>query len=278
MIQRLAIQGGGRAEPVRLGLAGMMAVLLAACGFDHPAPAPAPTATPTGAALAAHGRLRVRPPALPTAEGTVPTPGLHAVGLGRERDGLVYVPAGYQPGRPLRLVVLLHGAGGNAQQGIGLLQPLADAAQLLLFAPDSRGDTWDVIRGGYGPDVRFIDQALEGLFQTYAVDATHLAIGGFSDGASYALSLGLTNGDLFTHILAFSPGFMAPDRTEGQPRIFITHGTQDTVLPIEQCSRRIVPQRRRAGYAVTYHEFDGPHTVPANIARQGVDWFTGPPP
>lgn len=31
---------------------------------------------------------------------------------------------------------------------------------------------------------------------------------GFSDGASYALSLGLPNGNLFSHIVAFSPGFM----------------------------------------------------------------------
>ncbi len=36
---------------------------------------------------------------------------------------------------------------------------------------------------------------------------------GFSDGASYALSLGVPNGDLFTHIVAFSPGFMRlPDQ------------------------------------------------------------------
>jgi phospholipase/carboxylesterase len=28
--------------------------------------------------------------------------------------------------------------------------------------------------------------------------------------ASYALSLGIANGNLFSHVLAFSPGFLAP--------------------------------------------------------------------
>jgi predicted esterase len=87
---------------------------------------------------------------------------------------------------------------------------------------------------------------------SYAIDPARVAIGGFSDGASYALSLGLTNGDLFSHVLAFSPGFMAPAGQEGSPRIFVSHGTRDAVLPIDRCSRRIVPTLRRAGYDVAY--------------------------
>lgn len=98
------------------------------------------------------------------------------------------------------------------------------------------------------------------------MDAARLAIGGFSDGASYALSLGLANGDLFRWILAFSPGFVAPPDMIGQPRIYIAHGTTDGVLPIDPCSRRLVPRLRRAGYSVCYDEFEGGHVVPAGIA------------
>jgi phospholipase/carboxylesterase len=169
---------------------------------------------------------------------------------------------------------MLHGAGGNAQHGLALLQPLADAAGLLLLAPASRAATWDVIRGGYGPDVAAIDEALARVFAAYHVDQARLALGGFSDGASYALSLGLMNGALFTHILAFSPGFLAPLRREGTPRVFISHGTRDAVLPIDRCSRRLVPQLQAGGYDLHYAEFDGPHTVPAQIARDAVLWFT----
>jgi poly(3-hydroxybutyrate) depolymerase len=47
------------------------------------------------------------------------------------------------------------------------------------------------------------------------VDPQRICVSGFSDGASYALSLGLANGDLFTHVAAFSPGFMRPPCTQG---------------------------------------------------------------
>ena len=157
--------------------------------------------------------------------------------------------------------------------GFQLSSEDADASGLLLLAPDSRQQTWDVVVSGYGPDVAFIEHALVRTFHRYAVDPAHLAIGGFSDGASYALSLGLTNGDLFTHIIAFSPGFMAPAGRRGLPGIYISHGTQDRILPVERCSRRIVRQLNREGYSVHYHEFDGPHTVTQPIAREAVAWF-----
>ncbi len=236
--------------------------------------AASPTSRPTASvALAAAGVLLARPAA--QAEASEARPGVQPLGLFGERDTLLYVPARYTPDQPASLVVLLHGAGGVAEHGLSLLQGLADDANLLLLAPASRRQTWDVIRGGYGPDVTAINRAMEQVFSRYAVDPSRLGIGGFSDGASYALSLGLTNGDLFTHILAFSPGFMAPARQEGKPSIYISHGTGDTVLPIDACSRKIVPRLERAGYTVRYHEFDGPHTVPPEITREALNWFRG---
>ena len=53
--------------------------------------------------------------------------------------------------------------------------------------------------GRYGSDIAFIDRALAQIFNRNAIDPSKVAIAGFSDGASYALSVGLTNGDLFTH-------------------------------------------------------------------------------
>jgi predicted esterase len=172
------------------------------------------------------------------------------------------------------LALTLHGAGSDARSGISHFLGLADAAGVVLLAPESRGRTWDVLVGGYGPDVEFIDRALEWTFERLMLDTRRLAITGFSDGASYALSLGLTNGDFFTHLIAFSPGFMAPVQRRGKPPVFVSHGTRDRVLPIERCSRRIVPQLDRAGYRVRYREFDGPHTVPDSIAREALRWFS----
>jgi len=219
---------------------------------------------------ATEGRLRSRP----TQPTEAATSGLHALGLGSNRDGSLYVPEGYQVARPAPLVLMLHGAGGDAEGGLRILQRLAAPFKTILLAVDSRQQTWDIIRGRYGPDIDFIDRALAQTFQRYAIDANQIAIAGFSDGASYALSVGLTNGDLFNHIIAFSPGFMAPADQVGEPQLFISHGTDDRVLPIDRCSRRIVPQLQQANYDVRYQEFNGGHTVPNAIAQAALEWFT----
>lgn len=215
------------------------------------------------------GRLIARP-GRPTAAG--PT-GLFPLRIAGRRDGYLYVPARYRPESLAPLVLMLHGAGGNGRGSIETLMPYADDAGMILVSPDSRLQTWDVLHGAYGPDIAYIDQALRQTFDRYSVDPGRVGIEGFSDGASYALSVGITNGDLFTNILAFSPGFMAPAAQVGAPRIFISHGTQDATLPITRCSRRIVPQLEKAGYDVTYVEFDGPHTVPPAIVRDATQWF-----
>jgi phospholipase/carboxylesterase len=221
------------------------------------------------------GQLRSRPARAP-AEGA--PAGLHALGTeAGPADGYLYVPAGYRKETPAPLVLLLHGAGEDARDGLAQLRGQADEAGLILLAPGSRGPTWDLIlnRGRYGPDVAAIDRALGHAFSRCAVDPERLGVGGYSDGASYALSLGLANGDLFSRVLAFSPGFLAPTGQRGSPRIFVSHGTRDGWLPIDSCSRRIVPRLERAGYEVRYREFDGGHVVPPDVAREAASWFAG---
>jgi phospholipase/carboxylesterase len=220
---------------------------------------------------ARQGRLTIRPT---NQTDKIIKPGRHSLSFEDGREALLYVPAGYKSETPAPFALMLHGAGGNAEHGIRLLESLADEFGIILLAPKSFYGTWDVIADEYGADVEFINRALAQAFELCLLDENRLAVGGFSDGASYALSLGLTNGDLFSHIVAFSPGFMAPTRQAGTPRIYISHGADDRVLPIERCSRRIVPQLQRAKYDVTYKEFDGQHTIPPDIVRQAVDWFT----
>jgi predicted esterase len=225
--------------------------------------------------------LALKPGARLTARPATPTrsaaPGEQPLSLGGNRDGLLYVPAGYSVTKPAPLVLMLHGATGSARGALRPFRELADDAGLVLLAPDSRGTTWDAIRGDYGPDIAFIDRALASVFERVAVDPARLTIEGFSDGATYALGVGLTNGDLFQRVIAFSPGFILPVDAHAQPHVFISHGTRDQILPIDQCSRQIVPLIEAAGYDVEYREFDGPHAVPPNIARDAVAWMGAVP-
>ena len=79
---------------------------------------------------------------------------------------------------------------------------------------------------------------------------------------------------VFRAVMAFSPGFMAPADQRGEPRIFISHGTSDPVMPIDETSRRFVPALKTLGYDVTFREYDGRHNVPEPIVREAFAWFT----
>lgn len=221
--------------------------------------------------LAEKGRLSARP-SKPT--GSIAA-GLHPLGLRAERDALLYVPESAAKFERAPLVLSLHGATRNADRGISLLQSLADEHGFLLLAPASSGRTWDVIQSSYGPDIAFINQSLARTFDLRAVDPARIAMAGFSDGASYSLSVGLANGDFFNAVFGFSPGFVVPGEFKGKPPVFISHGTIDPILPIDECSRRIVPQLKRLGYRVTYREFEGKHTLPPDIAAEAMRWFMG---
>jgi predicted esterase len=197
------------------------------------------------------------------------------MGLDTERDGAMYVPESFKPGQPTPLIISLHGAGGTSHHGLAPFKNLADHTGAILLAPESQGKTWDLIISGYGKDVFWIDEALSDIFALYPIDPKKVAIAGFSDGASYALSLGITNGQLFSHVIAFSPGFLAPSDVKNSPPIYISHGLEDRVLPVNSCSRIIVPQLETAGFRVKYHEFQGGHTIPPEIAKEAFTWFLG---
>ncbi len=199
------------------------------------------------------------------------------LGLGDRdgRDGVVQMPASAAPGRALPMLVFLHGATQNGAGMLRRLGPAADAHGIVIVAPDSRAGTWDAIRDDFGVDIEYLNRVLDHVFARVAVDPTRLAIGGFSDGASYGLSLGLANGDLFPRVMACSPGFIVQAPPQGKPKLFFSHGTADQILPIDQCSRVMVPRLRTLGYDVTFREFAGRHEVPPDIADEACRWMTG---
>ena len=215
------------------------------------------------------GRLRSRPvrPTAAIGRGTV------RLGLGERRDGSLYVPSSYRPDTPATLVVVLHGAGGSGQSFLGTWRDVAERRGLIVLAPDSRASTWDLVLGGYGPDVEFIDRALAWVFERCTVDPSRVYVSGFSDGASYALSLGLINGDLFSKVVAFSPGFVVADQRRGKPAIFISHGLYDRVLPIDQTGRRLMTSLKQDRYTVTFREYLAGHRVPAEIRDAAFRWL-----
>jgi phospholipase/carboxylesterase len=218
---------------------------------------------------AADGRLDARPTGEPT--GMRPAPGVSALDLGPGAEVLLAVP----PGEVHGLLVFFHGAGGSAANALQAVGDPAAARGVAVLAPTSTAATWDLIAGGLGRDVAVLDAALTQVFDRLPV--SRVALGGFSDGASYALSLGIANGELADAVLAFSPGFRAAPGRYGRPRFWISHGTQDRILPVERCGRRVAADLRAEGYGVTYEEFTGGHVITPDLVDAALgSWLDGP--
>lgn len=220
--------------------------------------------------------MRARPATPPAsiAPGLYPlgaAPGwVHGVGL--KHGGQLHVPARAKAGTQVPLLLLLHGGGGRAED-FRQIFPLADEFGVAIAALDSRDNTWDAIDSPWGPDVVAIDRTLQFIFERVAIDPARVAIGGISDGGFYALSLGLANGDLFTHVIAVAPGYhRVPGTPSGRPKILLAHGTRDNVYSVST-SLRLVPALKRDGYDVTFREFDGPHSFQVPLARDVLAWL-----
>src|SRR6185436_5489678 len=167
----------------------------------------------TSANLSSDGRFKARPNAPPKASASPSPLGSSTVGrqtylgLDRDRDAILQLPKS-PINAPLPLLLFLHGATQTAEDMFWYLDSAPDEIGVAILAPNSRDTTWDAITDGFGPDVEFVNRALERVFTTVAIDSTRVGIGGFSDGATYAIALGLINGDLFSSVAAFSSGFV----------------------------------------------------------------------
>lgn len=208
-----------------------------------------------------------------------PATGVLKLGLssGSGRDGYVFIPSTYSPATPAPLIVALHGANKTAFNGMATMVDAATAAGAIVIAPSSRDPvTWDMFGAGFGGDVAYINASIAQVSDLYNVDPTRVAVQGFSDGATYALSLGLASGKAFTHVIAFSPGGVAPPQLSGTPQVFISAGQKDAVFPYAAMTA-VACQLVSNGYPVTFESFAGGHEVPTSIAAGAMTWMTGEP-
>jgi phospholipase/carboxylesterase len=250
-----------RRDVISAGIAGIGASVLSACVKFKPADGPATELDPIVTAT-------VTPPT-----GTVAT-GLTVPFSGGQEEAFLYVPAGYQASTPAPLVLMLHGESQNSFAALSLFQPYADAAGLVLLAIDSAQTTWDVLlNGSYGPDVQFLNAALTAIFKIVNVDATRIAVEGFSDGASYALALGHANGNFFSHVIAFSAGLLPGTTPVGRSKYFLAQGTGDLTFSVEGSGDLINANLIAAGYTVDYVRFTGGHEVPDAVVQQAIAWL-----
>lgn len=190
------------------------------------------------------------------------------------RDGTLFVPKSYREDVPAPVAVMLHGYSGFGDEMKSTFA-IAEELGVVVVAPDSREVTWGRSVPGFDPDVRYIGAAYRRATELVNIDPTRVALGGRSDGAGYALSMGLAYGDTFNHLIVIAGGMMSPLRRKGKPRIFLAHGTKDQQMPIDRTARLFRKQLKADGYDVTLVEYDGGHGTPPEVVREAFVWLVG---
>lgn len=183
------------------------------------------------------------------------------------------------------VLVAFHGAGGRAADVLEAFRADADANRFILVIPQAKGSTWDMIEDlknrlgvemnvtpRYGKDLKALDQSLMDLFARVTVDPARIGVMGFSDGATYAVSVGTANSQLFRTVIAFSPGPAFPTRFDTRQRIFISHAEEDPVLPFST-TRGMVAKMRVRKMPIIFVSFHGKHAVPKEIHARAVNYF-----
>lgn len=219
------------------------------------------------------GRLTFSLPGTPTQP---PLPaGRHSLQFPEGREAVLVVPEGLDAAALVPMLVLCHGAGGEADKVLPHFVRWARARRFLLLAPQSMFPTWDIVIGGHGPDLERLDTTLQQVAACFRLDPARLAIAGFSDGGSYALSVGLSNGDLFSHVIALSAGFMNTFTRQGTPKVFIAHGRSDTQLPFDTSARPHALKLLEEGVDLTLLPFDGDHRIVPEVVARAMAFFMG---
>ncbi|GAA0603459.1 PHB depolymerase family esterase [Kutzneria viridogrisea] len=199
--------------------------------------------TPTHATPTADTGCSVAPPTAPgsTASGSITSGGLH-------RDYLVHVPANYEQGKAVPMVLAFHGRGQSDQlietySGLDALPAITVYPQGTATSNGQAG--WQGAPYSSGADdVRFTEDLISSLRQQVCVDSHRVYATGKSNGGGFVGVLGCR---LSTRIAAIAPVAAAFYDTGQQcaPQrpmpVLDFHGTADSVIPYQGAPDRKLP-------------------------------------
>ncbi len=194
--------------------------------------------------------------------------------------GVLLTPEAIDPRRQYPLFTLFHGAGRMEDFFIRSCEDQPDRRDALFFIPISVGPTWDLITGDEAqPDVDFLRYAWDLIYRRYPIERERQALIGFSDGASYALSIGLSNPGFFDALLCWAAGFVVVDRNgfdaeAPMPPVYIEYGTHDQLFDFERIALPMKDDLERAGCAVTFSVDEGGRHMPSgSFLDEALDWY-----
>lgn len=206
---------------------------------------------------------------------------------------LAFRVAGAAPAEPRRILLLVHGVGGNETNLASLADRAADDTLVILpRGPLMRGAgeyAWfDVAFGPQGPrpDVVAAEQSrrrlagfIAELQLDFGVSPSRTVVAGFSQGGIMSASVGLTRPDLVAgfgilagRILPELEPLLA-DRLALSPlQAFIGHGRDDTKLSVDW-AHRADAWLTRLGIRHETHLYPGDHGIPSAMQADFFAWL-----
>jgi phospholipase/carboxylesterase len=200
-----------------------------------------------------------------------------------ESRAVLLTPTEIDPAKHYPLITVLHGAGRQDEMLVKSCRDEPERRDALFLIPRSQQQTWDLIASPDRPDLDFLEYAYDLIYRRYPVDSARQALLGYSDGASYALSVGLSNAHLFRAVMGWAAGFIALDPTfnfdDGpKPHVLLEYGTHDEVFPFERVAVPMRENLRKAGYTVEFRvDQGGKHWPSTDFLPEALDWFFSEP-
>ncbi|MFT3801135.1 MAG: alpha/beta hydrolase [Burkholderiaceae bacterium] len=206
---------------------------------------------------------------------------------------------------PTASVVWLHGLGASGDDFVPIvpeldLKALREAAGDVRFVFPNAPSRPVTVNNGYvmpawydifgfggraGEDeagLRASQASIEALIareRSRGVPAHKIVLAGFSQGCAMTLMTGLRHAERLAGLMCLSGYLPLVDRTAAERHaanadvpIFMAHGTQDPMVPIEraEASRDAL---RALGYAVQWHAYPMPHSVCPEEVDDISDWL-----
>lgn len=204
---------------------------------------------------------------------------------------LVRQPVKASPKAPLLL--LLHGVGSNEQDLFSFANQLPPEFMVVAarapytISPGSYA--WYAVDFSTGKPIIQPEQAeasrltiirfIEQLCMYYPVDRSRVFLGGFSQGAIMSYSVGLTHPELLRGIAAMSGRMLdevkpqlASDEQLKHLNVFISHGSQDQVLPMQQ-AHAAIQFLKQHHISPEFHSYPAAHSITPENLRDLIQWL-----
>jgi predicted esterase len=186
----------------------------------------------------------------------------------REIPLRVYAPKAASEEKPLPLLVVLHGMGGDENMffeayGAGIVKKIAEEHDLLVASP---------LTYTFGSDIRTLQALVDDLAADYAIDRSRVYVLGHSMGAGATASLARGHADTIAAACCIAGGSLSP--ASNTPPVLVVIPELDGVVPPARV-RTSAQRAASAGLPVEVREMPGlGHTLAVGIALpEAVNWL-----